>query len=266
MFDKVKFNINEGIENSERAEKPSFAGLIIVIVVGILAIFGPIITILSMNGKFLLGRLFKKVQDIDAFKKFRKTYTIFCLAWWGISFFVFVLLCVLLTNLISDFNIVVIYIYIILMIIWIINIAIMLLSIDFGDKIYTEHKGDEVDNLHHGSFWFAVLFPIMLISPVIIILGMYGKLWLLGFFKQFLQMDDFKKYRRNYTIICVSFYSVLITASVLLFNLVDNIEIRNACVVYAILILLCGNVILLITALKNRLKFGKQLRDELDNK
>lgn len=92
-------------------------------------------------------------------------------------------------------------------IVWGINFILIFLSIDIGDKIYTQHGGCE---LIKGKFGFCVLYPVMLVAPLILILVMYGKIWLLGLFKNIIHLDAFKKMRIIYTIACLGFYTFLL--------------------------------------------------------
>lgn len=265
MSDNVKINISSEnakinisskeidiTENDNGKAGAGLAFLIMVIVVAILAIFGPIIAILGMRGKFLLGRLFKKVQEIDDFKKFRKTYTIICLIWWGLS----LIICLSLLFLIRDIESKITWFMIANYIVWAINFILIFLSIDIGDKIYTQHGGYKVIN---GIFCFCALLPVMMVAPLILILGMYGKIWLLGLFKNIIHLDAFKKMRGIYTIACLGFYAFLITISVLLFNLVPDLEIKNVIVLGAFCILYVGSVILSILSLVIRSNFEKKI-------
>lgn len=256
MSDNVKINnSSEEIDITENDNGKAGAGLaylIMVIVVAILAIFGPIIAILGMRGKFLLGKLFKKVQEIDDFKKFRKTYTIICLIWWGLS----LIICLSLLFLIRDIESKITWFVIANYIVWAINFILIFLSIDIGDKIYTQHGGYKVIN---GIFCFCALLPVMMVAPLILILGMYGKIWLLGLFKNIIHLDAFKKMRGIYTIACLGFYAFLITISVLLFNLVPDLEIKNVIVLGAFYILYVGSVILSILSLVIRSNFEKKI-------
>lgn len=101
----------------------------------------------------------------------------------------------------------------------------------------------------------------MVVAPLIFILGMYGKIWLLGLFKNIIHLDAFKKMRRIYTIACLGFYTFLITISVLLFNLVPDLEIRNVIAFGAFSILFVGSVILSILSLVIRSNFEKKIRE-----
>ena len=102
--------------------------LAIAFVIGL--IFAPILIILGMFGKFLLGGLFKNVLPIEAFKKFRKTYTIITIIWLVLGLAAIVVLAILeseaveiaLYSLVGG------------------NVLLLILSIVIGNKIYNEHK------------------------------------------------------------------------------------------------------------------------------
>ena len=107
-------------------------GALLAIALALAIIFAPIIIVLGLFGKFLLKGLYRNILNLEAFKKFRKAYTIICFSW----FFLSIAFCVVSGILLPD--IVELSFYILCGG----NIALFVLSIVFGNKIYKKHKDD----------------------------------------------------------------------------------------------------------------------------
>lgn len=84
-----------------------------------------------MFGKFIFGGLFKNVLEIDEFKKFRKTYSIINLVWLALAIVTIVLLVIFNVNITTALYALVG-----------INIALFIISIVKGNKIYNKHKDE----------------------------------------------------------------------------------------------------------------------------
>ena len=118
-------------EDRPKRPKNQNGGILLLLAFVIGLIFAPILIVLGMFGKFLLGGLFKNVLPIEAFKKFRKTYSIISLSWLVLGIAAIVLL--------ACFQIdVTIALYALVGG----NILLFILSIVIGNKIYNEHKDE----------------------------------------------------------------------------------------------------------------------------
>ena len=133
-YGQVVFYIQE--EKRKKKEKKQTTqenkgGILLVLALVIGLIFAPILLVLGMFGKFLLGGLFENVLPIEAFKKFRKTYSIICISWLVLGIAAIVVLAILeisveipLYALVGG------------------NVLLFILSIVIGNKIYNEHKDE----------------------------------------------------------------------------------------------------------------------------
>ena len=117
-------------EKQDSADEKKGVLLLIAFVLGL--IFAPILIVLGMFGKFLLGGLFKNVLPIKAFKKFRKGYSILNFVWLGLGIAAVTVLAILQV----DATILSIPLYALVGG----NILLFILSIVIGNKIYNEHK------------------------------------------------------------------------------------------------------------------------------
>ena len=117
--------------------KNANGGALLLVALALAIIFAPIIIVLGLFGKFLLKGLYKNVLEIDEFKNFRKKYSIICLGWFVLSI-AFVVICVA----IPLTEIVELSFYALCGG----NIALFVLSIVLGNKIYKKHKDDIPSN------------------------------------------------------------------------------------------------------------------------
>lgn len=78
-------------------------------------------------------------------------------------------------------------------------------------------KADALALLILLGFVFAVL-----LAPIIVVLGMFGKFLLKGLYKNVLQIEEFKKFRKTYTIISFSWFVFAIAFCVLGFTVLPE--------------------------------------------
>ena len=107
-------------------------GFAIFLVLGLF--FAPIIVVLGMFGKFLLGGLFKNVLSIKAFKIFRIIYTIINIIWLVLGLAAVIVLAILESEAVE------IAFYTLVGG----NVLLFILSIVIGDIIYKKHKNDTI--------------------------------------------------------------------------------------------------------------------------
>ena len=120
---------NEKEQQSQEPSEDQKKGALLIIGLILALIFAPILIVLGMFGKFLLGGLFENVLPLEAFKKFRKTYSVINIVWLTLGIAAIVVLAILEINVsIPLFTLVGG------------NILLFVLSIVFGNKIYKEHK------------------------------------------------------------------------------------------------------------------------------
>ena len=112
-------------------KKNANGGALLLVALVLAIIFAPIIVVLGLFGKFLLKGLYKNILQIEEFKKFRKTYSAICLGWFVASI-AFVVLCIVLhLETMSEYSFYILCGG---------NIALFVLSIVFGNKIYNRHN------------------------------------------------------------------------------------------------------------------------------
>ena len=119
-------------KEKQKEDKPELnqaqgAMLAIAFVIGLL--FAPILIILGMFGKFLLGGIYKNATPLKAFQKFRKIYSIISLAWMGLG-----IAGVIVTVILGAGAEIALYALVGG------NVLLFILSIVIGNKIYNEHK------------------------------------------------------------------------------------------------------------------------------
>jgi uncharacterized repeat protein (TIGR02543 family) len=108
----------------------------------------------------------------------------------------------------------------------------------------------------NGGALLALAFVIALIfAPVLIVLGMFGKFLLGGTFKNVLKIEEFKKFRKNYTIICLLWQVLAIAAIVVL-------AILKIDVTYALYGLVGINILLLVLSMKTQKKIYNKYKDD----
>ena len=125
----IKKNVNTAKDTSVKNDSQ---GALLALALALAILMAPIIIVLGMFGKFVLKGLFKNVLPLDAFKKFRKTFTIICLSWFGLAVAACVLLLILVPNLFEvAFGALCVG-----------NIVLFVLSIVIGNSIYKKHKDE----------------------------------------------------------------------------------------------------------------------------
>ena len=104
----------------------------------------------------------------------------------------------------------------------------------------------------------ALAFVLALIfAPIIVVLGMFGKFLLKGLYKNVLQIEEFKKFRKTYSIILFCWFAVGIALAVLTFTLFSDFA------EYGLYPLVIGNVVLFALSIVYGNKIYKKHRDEI---
>lgn len=107
-----------------------------------------------------------------------------------------------------------------------------------------------------GMLLVLALVLALLLAPIIIVLGMYGKFLLKGLYENVLKIDEFKKFRKTYMIICFSWFAVGIALTVV-FALFD------ALAQYCLYPLVVGNIVLFVLSIVFGNKIYKKHKDAL---
>ena len=124
-----------------------------------------------------------------------------------------------------------------------------------GNKVSTTtaicpYCGYRFNQNGNGGILLALAFVIaVLLAPIIIVLGMFGKFLLKSVYKNILHLDEFKKFRKTYTIVCFSWFAVGIALAVVVFKLIPDLA------TYGLYPLFIGNIVLFALSIV----FGKKI-------
>lgn len=127
----IELENDEKKNNSQTPSVDEKKGLLLILGLILGLIFAPVIIVLGMFGKFILGGLFKDLLTIEAFKKFRKIYSIICISWFVLAIAAIVVLSILeIGGAIPFYALVGV------------NVLLFILSIVFSFKILKEHEDE----------------------------------------------------------------------------------------------------------------------------
>ena len=113
-------------------------------------------------------------------------------------------------------------------------------------------------NQGNGGILLALALVIgILLAPIIVVLGMFGKFLLKGLYKNVLQIEEFKKFRKTYTIICFSWFVLGIALTVLIFTLLSDFA------EYGLYPLAIGNILLSALSIVFGNKIYKKHKDDI---
>ena len=93
-------------------------------------------------------------------------------------------------------------------------------------------------NTNGGMLVALALVLAIIFAPIIVVLGLFGKFLLKGLYKNILGLDEFKKFRKAYTVICLSWFFLSIAFCVVCVNLLSDFA------EYSFYILCGGNIAL----------------------
>ena len=128
--------------------------------------------------------------------------------------------------------------------------------------LHKEYKQQEVrkpsTNQGNGGILLALALVIgILLAPIIVVLGMFGKFLLKGLYKNVLQIEEFKKFRKTYSIICFSWFVLGIALTVLIFTLLPDFA------EYGLYPLAIGNILLFALSIVFGNKIYKKHKDDI---
>ena len=110
----------------------------------------------------------------------------------------------------------------------------------------------------NGGILLVLAFVLaLLFAPIIVVLGMFGKFLLKGLYKNVLQIEEFKKFRKTYTIICLGWFVVGIALSVLMFTLSPDLA------EYGLYPFAIGNVVVFALSIVFGNKIYKKHKDDI---
>ena len=120
------------------------------------------------------------------------------------------------------------------------------------------HCGYNLRKNTNGGILLALALVLAIIfAPIIVILGLFGKFLLKGLYKNILGLDEFKKFRKAYTVICLSWFFLSIAFCVVCGILLSDF------VEYSFYILCGGNIALFALSIVFGNKIYKKHKDEL---
>ena len=132
----------------------------------------------------------------------------------------------------------------------------------YGAIVYylnKETKQEENKNTNKGNGGILLVLALVLalvFAPFIIVLGLFGKFLLKGLYKNVLQIEEFKKFRKAYTIICFGWFVVGIALTIVLAQF-------EALVEYCLYPLVLGNILLFVLSVVFGNKIYKKHKDTI---
>jgi predicted nucleic acid-binding Zn ribbon protein len=125
-------------------------------------------------------------------------------------------------------------------------------------KVVCPHCGYRFNQNANGGMLLALALVLAIVfAPVIIVLGLFGKFLLKGLYKNILGLEEFKKFRKTYTIICFSWFflsiAFIVVCGVLQLEIVE----------YAFYVLCGGNIALFALSIVFGNKIYKKHKDDI---
>ena len=119
------------------------------------------------------------------------------------------------------------------------------------------HRINQSENQNGGMLFALALVLALIFAPIIIVLGLHGRFLLKGLFKNVLQIEEFKEFRKKYSIICLSWFAAGIVLTVLMVTLIPDLA------QYCLYPLVIGNIVLFALSIKYGNKIYKKHQDDI---